>query len=156
MHAVRQARPSDAEAIATLVRSLVAESLVDPESDEARRFYAAIAPEEIAKFIVMPNRFYAIAEVGGAVQGMIMVRDANYIGQFFVSRVHQSNGMGSALWAFAQEGARVAGASGEFTVRSSVAAEPVYRRFGFLPTGPVEVQQGFKFIPMRRQAGGAA
>ena len=119
-------------------------------SEEAQRFYKSLAPEQLARSIALPNRFYAVAEVDRAIQGMIMVRDANHVGQFFVHPQHQRQGIGVALWRFALASSIAAGGSGAFTVRSSLAAEPVYRRLGFVPTGPVTEEQGFRFVPMRR------
>jgi GNAT superfamily N-acetyltransferase len=156
MDTVRRGLPTDAAAISALVRNLIAESLVDPEGEQARRFLATLEPLGVATCILMPSRFYAVAEVNGAVEGMIMVRDAHHVGQFFVSPAHQGAGIGSALWCFALANAKQAGGSGAVTVRSSVAAEPFYRKLGFVSTGPVEVQQGFRFVPMRREAGSAA
>lgn len=156
MHSVRRATGADAVEIGPLVRRLVGDSLLDPTSEEAQRFYETLEPAEVAKAMALPNRFYAVAEVGREVCGMIMVRDGNHVGQFFVHENHQGKGIGSALWRFALASVTGAGGSGKFTVRSSVSAEPVYRRLGFVPTGPVQVQQGFRFIPMLRAGENAA
>lgn len=156
MHSVRKATSADAAAIGALVQRLALDSLVDPKCEEAERFYVTLTPAEVAKSMALPNRFYAVAEVNREVRGMIMVRDANYVGQFFVHPEQQGKGVGSALWQYALANAKVAGGSGEFRVRSSVAAVPVYRRFGFVPTGPVEMQLGFRFVPMLRTGESAA
>ena len=150
MYSVRKATSTDAAAIGALVRGLVGDSLIDTASVEAERFFATLTSEEVAKAMMLPNRFYAVAEMGFEVCGMIMIRDANYVAQFFVQGEFQGKGIGSALWRFALANALAAGGNGEFTVRSSVAAKPVYRRLGFEPTGPAEIQQGFRFVPMRR------
>jgi GNAT superfamily N-acetyltransferase len=156
MYSIRRALPTDAAAIGALVRGLVRDSLIDPQGEEAQRFNQTLTADEVAKSIALKDRFHAVAEVNREVCGMIMVRDACHIGQFFVHPAQQGKGLGSALWQFALSQALASGGTGEFTVRSSVAAEPVYRRFGFEPTGPVEVQQGFRFIPMRRGRESAA
>jgi GNAT superfamily N-acetyltransferase len=150
MHSVRRAVSTDAAAIGALVQSFVADSLLDPKSEEAERFYGTLTPTAVANFMALSNCFYAVAEVNREVCGMIMVRDANYVVQFFVRAEQQGKGVGGGLWRFALANAVAAGGSGEFTVRSSVAAEAVYRRFGFQPIGPVQMQQGFRFVPMRR------
>jgi GNAT superfamily N-acetyltransferase len=156
MQTVRLSTPTDAKAVSALVLSLVDDMLVDPEGEEAQRFYASMSPNEVTKYMEMPTRFYVVAEVDGQVQGMIMVRNDNYIGQFFVSHAHQGKGLGSALWQFALTHARQLGGAGQFTVNSSLAAVPVYKRFGFVALGAPEVASGFKFIPMRRGTSGAA
>ena len=156
MYTVRLATPTDATAVSALVLSLVGDMLVDPEGEEAQRFYASMSPSELAKYMEMPTRFYAVAEVDGQVQGMIMVRNDNYIGQFFVNHAHQGKGMGSALWKFALAHAGQFHGSGQFTGNSSLAAVPVYSRLGFVASGAPEVASGFRFLPMRREASGAA
>jgi GNAT superfamily N-acetyltransferase len=150
MSTVRLATPADAASVSALVIGLADGSLVDPKGEEAQRFRASMSPEEVARYLDFQNRFYAVAQVDGEVRGMIMVRDDNYIGQFFVSQVHQGQGIGSALWQFALAHALQRGGSGHFTVNSSLVAVPVYNRFGFTATGAIEEAHGFRFVPMRR------
>jgi predicted GNAT family N-acyltransferase len=156
MISVRHATTEDAEAISSVVCELAHNLLVDPEGEESKRFYAAMKPDELKRYMQMEDRFYIVAEVGSTVHGMIMVRYDNYIGQFFVSEAHQRRGVGNALWSFALATAKLRGSNGEFTVNSSLSAVPIYERFGFLSTGTADVQNGFKFIPMRRESEGAA
>lgn len=153
MPTIRLATPADATAISALVIGLADDSLVDPQGEEARHFRATMAPSEVTRYLDMQARFYAVAEVDGVVRGMIMVLNDNYIGQFFVSRPHQGQGIGSALWRFALAHALQRGGTGEFTVKSSLVAVPVYARVGFTATGAVEEAHGFRFVPMRRMAG---
>jgi GNAT superfamily N-acetyltransferase len=152
MQTIRFATPTDATAVSALVLGLVGDMLVDPDGEDARRFYAAMSPMELTKYMEMADRFYVVAEIDGRIRGMIMVRNNNYVGQFFVDQAHQGQGMGSALWRFALAQARHLGGTGEFTVNSSLAAVPVYSRLGFVETGAPEVANGFKFIPMRKEA----
>ncbi|MFD2452950.1 GNAT family N-acetyltransferase [Ideonella paludis] len=96
---------------------------------------------------------FLVAERDERVVGMIMVKDLSYVGQFFVAADVQGQGIGSALWAAALSRVQCERGATEFTVYASIAAEPVYRRFGFLPTGPATVQGGFHCVPMCRVAG---
>ena len=149
---VRIALPSDASAIGAVIRSESSDFLVDPEGDEARRFFAALEPEGIEKAIADPSRFYMVAVDRGVVVGVINVRDQNYVSQFFVANTHQRRGVGRLLWEHALKRVVLAGGTGEFTVSSSLAAQAIYARFGFLPTGEQTIQNGFRFVPMRRAA----
>lgn len=152
MQTVRLAKPTDAAAVSSLVLNLVGDMLVDPEGEDAKRFFAAMAPLELMSYMELPTRFYVVAEVDAELQGMIMIRDNNYVGQFFVNHAYQGRGIGSELWRFALTQAQRLGGTGEFTVNSSLAAVPVYGRFGFTATGGPEAAHGFKFVPMRREA----
>ena len=49
MQTIRHALPTDAAAIGALVCSLVKDSLLEPEGEDAQRFYAAMSPKEVAE-----------------------------------------------------------------------------------------------------------
>jgi predicted N-acetyltransferase YhbS len=149
---VRAATSSDASSIGIVIRGESSEFLVDPASAEAERFFAALEPAAIKKMMAEPTRLYLVAEDEGSVVGMIMVRDQNYISQFFVAATHQRQGVGRLLWEQALKTVVSSGATGEFSVSSSLAAERIYARFGFVPTGKPTSQNGFRFIPMYRAA----
>lgn len=152
MYAIRFADPQDARQISSLVCTLANVLLVDPAGEDAQRFYHAMEPANIAKVIARQDRFYLVAEANGVIHGMILVLNNNYIGQFFVRTAHQGKGVGSSLWTRALSYAKSGGGDGGFTVKSSIAAEPVYRRFGFVSTGAAAVESGFRYIPMSRMA----
>jgi len=97
-----------------------------------------------------PARLYFVAEENGGIIGMIMLRDMNYISQFFVAATHQGRGVGRLLWEQALRTVVDAGASGAFSVSSSLAAENIYARFGFARSGEPTSQNGFRFVPMQR------
>ncbi len=149
---VRTATPLDAPAIGRVIRGESPDCLVDPASDEARRFFAALEPVAIMKMMDDPARLYLVAEEKGTVVGMIMVRDKNYISQFFVTATHKGQGIGRSLWEQALKLSVAAGATGDFSVSSSMAAQHIYTRFGFVPAGEPTSKNGFKFIPMQRAA----
>lgn len=149
---IRLGTPHDAPQVSALICSLTNALLVDPQSEDAARFYAGMQPEAFAETMAKPDRFYVVAEVQERIVGMILVKDQNYIGQFFVAADHQGEGLGSALWAAALAQVQAAQGAGDFTVYASIGAEPVYRRFGFIATAPATVEGGFRCIPMRRLA----
>jgi ribosomal protein S18 acetylase RimI-like enzyme len=149
---VRTATRLDALAIATVIRSESFGFLVDPASEDAKRFFAALEQTALEKLMGDPTRLYFVAVENEAIVGMIMVRDKNYISQFFVAATHQGRGVGRLLWQHALATVVAAGATGEFSVSSSLAAEGIYARFGFARTGEPTAQNGFKFVPMQRAA----
>jgi predicted N-acetyltransferase YhbS len=149
---VRTATRSDVSSIGAIIRSESFGFLVDPGSEDAKRFFAALEPAAIEKLMDDPTRLYFVAVDHEAVVGMIMVRNNNYISQFFVAATHQGRGVGRLLWQHALETVVAAGATGEFCVSSSLAAECIYARFGFARSGEPTAQNGFKFVPMQREA----
>lgn len=152
MFTVRLAQPSDAAPISEIVCTLADSLLVDPGGVDAQNFYAVMQPAKVAANLIKSDRFYLVAEKEGVVVGMILILNNNYIGQFFVSRAHQGKGIGSALWAAALSQATNGGGTGTFTVKSSIAAVPIYQRFGFEQSAAPSVDSGFRYIPMHREA----
>ena len=153
---VRIASAQDSKAIGSIIRGESLHFLVDPEGEDAQRFYAALEPDSIERSMTESSRCYFVAEEGTKVVGMIMTRDNNYVSQFFVAAQYQGRGIGAKLWRHALHNALSTGATGEFKVDSSLVARPVYERLGFIPVGELTVCSGFKFIPMRRPAASAA
>ncbi len=153
---IRIATPQDSAAIGRVIQGESMHFLVEPEGAEAQSFFESLQPQAIEKTMKESNRRYHVAEDKGQVVGMIMVRDNNYISQFFVENLYQGQGIGSALWRHALQSAISAGGTGQFTVDSSLIAHPVYERFGFSSAGKPTVSNGFKFIPMLRPAASAA
>lgn len=149
---IRPARPADAATISELVCTLSDSLLVDPTGEQAQEFFSVMQPARVAINLGKQDRFYLVAELNEQVIGMILVLNNNYIGQFFVGRPHQRNGVGSALWAAALTRAKLAGGNGAFTVKSSISAVPLYERFGFSATAAETVVAGFRSIPMQREA----
>lgn len=106
--------------------------------------------------MLKPDRFYLVAAAGSEIVGMILILNNNYIGQYFVSQGLQGKGIGSALWNAALSRALSNGSDGTFTVKSSIAAERIYQRHGFVATGAEAIDAGFRYIPMRRAGTDAA
>jgi ribosomal protein S18 acetylase RimI-like enzyme len=152
---VRIASTQDSKAIGSIIRGESLHFLVEPEGEEAQRFYAALEPDAIEKSMTEPSRCYLVAEEGSKIVGMIMIRDNSYISQFFVVAQYQGRGIGAKL-CLALQNALSAGGSGEFKVDSSLVARPVYESLGFVAVGEPTVRSGFKFIPMHRPVASAA
>lgn len=152
MHHIRLATAQDSTAIGRIIRGESRHVLVDTESLEAQKFFASLAPAVIEQYMAESARRCCVAEEAGKVVGMIMTRDNKHISQFFVAGTHQGQGIGRALWRFALRQAVSAGGTGEFTVDSSLIAQPIYERWGFCPVGEPMVQNGFTFMAMHRPA----
>ena len=146
---IRPATLEDAEAIGDLIRSMSHLFLVSPNGEEATRFFASLEPASIVNSMREANRSYLVAEAKSNVVGMIMVRDGNYISQFFVAQASQGRGIGRELWLRAKATALQDFGSNEFSVDSSLGAVRAYERLGFRKVGDRTVKNGFEFVAMR-------
>ncbi len=81
---------------------------------------------------------------GGALAGVIALRNNRHISLFFVEKAFQHKGIGKAL--FQQAIGQCQGK--HMTVNSSPYAVAIYAKLGFTATGPEQLQDGIRFTPM--------
>lgn len=81
--------------------------------------------------------------------GFITIRDLEKIDQLFVLPGAQGKGVARALWEHARQECLALKQSPRFWVRSSTRGVPVYRRFGFIEDGSVQVENGIRYQVMR-------
>jgi GNAT superfamily N-acetyltransferase len=117
-----------------------------PEGIEV--FFTFANPEAMAQR-AGPEQVIVVAEQGSEMVGMIEMRGHDHIAMLFVSRHRQ--GIAKELLRLAvQECRRRRPEVRQITVNSSPFAEPIYRRMGFVATGPVQEKKGILFVPMFR------
>ncbi|MCH8529481.1 MAG: GNAT family N-acetyltransferase [Saccharospirillum sp.] len=85
-----------------------------------------------------------VYEVDGSIVGYLAIKGGSHLYHLFVSEAHQGKGIAKQLWMAAIEGSPVKC----FTLRSSLYAVPVYKRFGFEESGPAGLKDGISFQPM--------
>lgn len=132
-----------------IVMSHRASMTVHPDGAGAERFLQSVSEEAIRGYVADARYRYLVAEHEGGIAGFIAMRDGTHLYHLFVAAAHQDQGIARRLWEKARTEALGAGASGEFTVNSSLAAVTVYRRFGFREAGPCRREAGIAFVPMR-------
>ena len=140
---------ADARRISALINGLSRSFLLTPSGEGAEPFLASVGESAIGGFVSANNFDYAMAEVDGQLAGVVAVRDHSHLFHLFVAEAFQRSGLGTRLWLMAKTRALQAGNAGRFTVNSSLNAIPVYRKFGFVETGPVVRSHGVAFQPMQ-------
>ena len=149
---IRPGTPQDADAIARLVASFQAELTDHPEGLGAEAYMASVSCDAERGYLASSRYAYLVAERGGELLGFIApARHPPPVPPVRGART-QGQGLARRLWQAATVQADAAGASGHFTVNSSLRAVPVYRAFGFEPAGEVTSMHGISFLPMRLDA----
>ncbi len=146
---LRMAAPSDAESISALIMSFQPLLTVDPSGRGADEFFASVSSQAERSYIESARYDYTVAEHGGALVGVVAVRDNNHLFHLFVAAPHQRAGIARMLWNHARERARQRGNPGRFTVNASLIAVEAYERLGFRRCGDVAQAHGIAFVPMR-------
>jgi GNAT superfamily N-acetyltransferase len=146
---LRAGVPSDAPRIAALIASFQERLTIDHSGAGAEEYVASVSEEAERRYLESDRYAYLVAEEGDALVGAIAIRDGGHVFHLFVAAGHHGRGLARRLWQEARADAVRRGNRGPFTVNASLNAVPVYRTFGFVPTGPVVTAHGIAFLPMR-------
>lgn len=141
----------DVQAVSALVTAVFRARLAQRCPARGRQEFLFFAQaQELANRVTAGNRVFVAVE-GGEIVGMIEVRAGHHIVLLFVAIERQRRGVGRAL----MEAAFPEFAQGRplhMTVHAAPGAEPAYRRFGFVPSGPPQLRNGLPFLPMVRES----
>ena len=145
---IRPAVVADAWNVSQLIQSLLHYRAPDTTLPPPPEFAARFQPEALAATIASPTYRYHVAIQEGLLVGVIGVRDNQHLLHLFVAESHHRRGIARALWREAKAVVLEAAPEIEMTVRSSLHAVEVYRRFGFVISGP-RVDGPITFVPMQ-------
>lgn len=145
---LRRGLPADADAIARLIAAFQPELTDDPTGRGAERYLASVSAEAERAYLASERYAYYVAEEADALLGFVAIRDGSHLFHLFVARAHQRRGIARTLWHHARAMNANQAAIAAYTVNSSIVAIPVYRAFGFVPSGPRQQAHGIMFQPM--------
>lgn len=146
---IERATIADASRISTLIRTLSNPFFVSPFGEGAEPFLAAISESAIQGYVSATSFEYLVAKNDDQLVGVVALRNNSHLFHLFVAESFQGQGLGSKLWQMVKAKAVQLGNPGKFTVNSSLNAQPVYERFGFITSGPVVHTHGIAFQPMQ-------
>lgn len=147
--ACRMMTPDDAEPIAALVRASFDEFIAPEYSAQGVEEFHRYAGAEAFLRRAERDHFVMVAETGGALAGMIEIRDCNHVALLFVAKEFHRRGIARALLERALPEARRRRPDLErVTINSSRYGVQAYERLGFRQTGPERAVGGIVFIPM--------
>lgn len=151
MH-IREANAADADAISRLILPLGEKFIAcDLLPEGARALLDSFQCSAIISYFEAGYRYH-VAEEDGRLVGVVGVRDNSHLYHLFVDEDYHRQGVARRLWNAARQAANDAGNAGRFTVNSSPYAVPVYRRLGFVETGPADCTKGVVCVPMAMEA----
>lgn len=142
---IRIATNEDVTQIVQLVSSLSHYYLNDSSNElpswlsetlKANAFFERISSTEYINFVF---------EQSGMIVGYISLKGGSYLYHLFVSEKFQGNGIACQFWQHAKENSQ----ANSYSLRSSIFAVPVYKRFGFTEIGPVGTKDGISFQEMK-------
>ncbi|MBI1425724.1 MAG: GNAT family N-acetyltransferase [Gammaproteobacteria bacterium] len=141
---IRPANETDVPQIAVLVKSLAHYYLNDPSRELPSWLNNTLTYEAFADRISSSEYLNFVYEEAGTIVGYISINRNGHLYHLFVAEQSQGKGISRLIWEHAKQYCECVC----FSVRSSLYAIPVYKRFGFCETGPVGTKDGVSFQPM--------
>ena len=149
---IRRMKPGEEEGVCRLVRQVFNDFVASLYAQEGVEEFLRYADPDLMVKRAHSNHLVLIAEAKGEIIGAIELRDFNHISLLFVAREKQHQGIGRKLL---QEvlmiARRYAPGLYELDVHSSPNAVDAYERLGFQAVGPEKLENGIRFIPMRKR-----
>lgn len=141
---IRKAIETDVPKVASLVKSLAHYYLNEPSRELPSWLADTLTYEAFAARISSTEYLNFVFEEAGSIVGYIAIKKTGHLYHLFVAEECQGRGVSRLLWEHAKRHCQC----NCFSLRSSIYAVPVYKRFGFLESGPVGTKDGVSFQPM--------
>lgn len=141
---VRGAIKDDASSLCTLVISLSHFYLENDQDELPSWFRETLTQEAFLNRIESDDYHNFVYEDQGKVIGYLSMKGNRHLYHLFVSEPYQGKGISRQLWNHVM----IECVSDIYTLRSSLFAVPVYKRFGFKVSGDAEEKEGIGFQPM--------
>jgi ribosomal protein S18 acetylase RimI-like enzyme len=140
---IRPARAMDAPHISELICDLLPFMTLDPAGAGAERFVSSMRTPAIAGYVLDGRYHYLTGWLDGQLAGVVAVRDGSHLFHMFVARALHGRGIARQLWGAVRDDRL------DYTVNSSMHAQPLYEKLGFVATGPRIEAEGVAYVPMR-------
>ena len=141
---IRKAEISDAAEIRTLVLSLAHFYLEDKDSPLPTWLAATLDQGAFEQRLASSGFDHFVYLNNGRIGGYIALKDKHHLYHLFVAEDQQGKGIARKLWGHLL----TACPSDRYSVRSSLHAVAVYKRFGFIESGDMASKDGVGFQPM--------
>ncbi len=144
------AKAEDSKQLAELVLAATEELRgIDFTEEGWDRFITSNTSNEFEKKLGSAEFSVFLYIESNRILGFLSLKNQEKIDQLFVIPEARNKGVASSLWQFAKKIAIKNGSLGQFWVRSSSVAVPVYEKFGFRCEGERQSFGGINFQLMR-------
>ena len=144
---IRDVKVDDALQLSELLISLAQGYLVEGSTTLPHWYAAVLTPEAFSERLADPEYTQFVYTINNQLVGYIAIKSPCHLYHLFVAESFQKQGISKRLW---QHAVATLGLT-SCTVRSSLYAVPVYRRFGFEKVGSVSFKDaiGFQLMTWR-------
>lgn len=140
---IRKANVQDIHDIAKIIAPFVNDLISD---DGGRNRFQ---PEILQTIFDRSDIHYFVAEIDQEMMGIVAYMEPAHFMHFFVHTAYQGKGYGHQMWVFLEQQILRQGHR-KITVKSSLYALNIYKKFGFVKVGELTHEHGIRFIPMEK------
>ena len=141
---IRKALKEDAEKINNLVTSLSVYFLSTGQKELPRWFSNTLTKSKFENRLNDNEYLNFVYEIKNDIVAFISINTNGHLYHLFVSREYQRKGISKKLWNKILTECKLS----KYTVRSSLYAVPIYKKFGFQESDKVGEKDGIEFQPM--------
>lgn len=141
---IRVMEKKDVSAVEKLVSSLSHFYLENKQGPLPTWFASTLTKTEFIKRVYDTKYSNFLLEINNDIVGYISMKGNHHLYHLFVSQNHQHKGIAKQLWQHVTQHC----ISNRYTLRSSIYAIPVYKKFGFNDAGAIQEKDGIYFQPM--------
>ena len=147
---IDELKTDDIDFVSNLVDSVFDEFVGKDYSEEGNNsFKDYIKPQNILNRYIEKSSQFIIANYGSEIIGILEIKNKDHISLFFIKKKYQGKGIGKKLFGYylriiKNENPEIK----TITVNSSIYAEKIYSRMGFIKSGEIQEKDGIKYIPM--------
>lgn len=144
--AIRMANKADVNKIYTLVKSLSHFYLNNRDGSLPNWFSETLTEQAFIQRVNNERYHNFVYIIDDQIVGYLAFRGNSHLYHLFVSERHQGQGIAKKLWQHATQYC----IAECYTLRSSLFAIPVYKKFGFKKSGAAGEKDGIGFQPMEK------
>jgi GNAT superfamily N-acetyltransferase len=146
----QEMKPGEESEISGLVASVFMEFVAPGYAQEGvDEFLSFVTPEKIRGRVQAGESFVLTAKEENALAGIIEIKNIDHVALLFVAKKYHRQGIAKKLFELAlARSCSLKPELREVSVNSSPYAVNIYKRLGFKQTGPEQVLNGIRFIPL--------
>jgi len=144
----RAAVSNDAGPISDLILTSQREFCFHEYTLDGQKLMLRVCGREAVRQYLERGDVYFVAEQAGTIIGVAGIWNNHHLAHNFVATQWHRRGISKRLWRLASAECMTRGNPGRFDLRASTYAIPVYKKWGFLQTGPTAMEHGIVSTPM--------
>ncbi len=150
---IRKAKETDTVAISSLILKTAKAHIRADFTDDGWELFQRLFSEDCQRELLRSKQYYFfVAELNKQLIGMLALKNASHVFQFFISTAWQKKGVGKTLWKHYLQAIKTGKMSkndfDKITVNASDFGRDFYLKLGFEIAGKRQMKKGVYFNPL--------